>query len=117
MKKISFILVGVVFASVAFVSSCTKEKVPVQTVTADCTDTIHFATQIAPLIQNNCISCHDAGGSMPTLTNYSEISANATAVLGSLNGSPQLMPQGGPALNDTLIQQFTCWINQGKLDN
>jgi hypothetical protein len=29
----------------------------------------------------------------------------------------QLMPIGGPALNDDLIQQFLCWIEQGKLNN
>jgi hypothetical protein len=32
-------------------------------------------------------------------------------------GGKQLMPQGGPALQDSLIEQFSCWVNQGKLNN
>lgn len=117
MKKLG--VFAVLGAAVGFgmVNACAKDKVPVITTTPDCTDTIHFATQIAPMVQDNCLGCHDTGGSLPTLTNHSEISASATAVLNTLHGTPQLMPQGGPALNDTLIQQFTCWISQGKLNN
>lgn len=117
MRKLGLFVVLSTFVGFGFVNSCAKEKVPVITTTPDCADTVRFSTQIAPMIQSNCIGCHDVGGSAPTLTNYNEISANATAILSSLNGTPQLMPQGGPALNDTLIQQFTCWISQGKLNN
>ncbi len=91
--------------------SCTKDK------TSDCTEQISFSTQVLPMIQNNCVSCHDVGATAPTLTTHAEISANATSVLNTLNGTPVLMPQGGPALNDSLIKQFSCWIDQGKLDN
>jgi hypothetical protein len=28
-----------------------------------------------------------------------------------------LMPQGGPALPDSLIQKVECWIYQGKKNN
>jgi hypothetical protein len=34
-----------------------------------------------------------------------------------LGANVELMPQGGPALNDTLIKQFSCCINQGKQNN
>jgi hypothetical protein len=27
------------------------------------------------------------------------------------------MPQGGPALPDSVIQRIECWVNQGKLNN
>jgi hypothetical protein len=117
MKKLRLLVVLSAVVGFGFVNSCAKEKVPVITTTPDCADSIHFSTQIGPMIQSNCISCHDVGGSAPTLTNYVEISTNATAILSTLNGTPQLMPQGGPALNDTLIQQFTCWISQGKPNN
>ena len=52
------------------------------------------------------------------LTNHSNISASADAILGSMHANGyQLMPQGGPALPDSLIQKVECWIYQGKLDN
>ncbi|MEN9401273.1 MAG: hypothetical protein RL632_2376 [Bacteroidota bacterium] len=100
-------------------NSCNKDKVPVDCTSAGCSDTISFANQILPLIQNNCTGCHDVGNSTGyTLTEYSNIAANADAILNSLYGtSVALMPQGGPALADSLIQQFSCWKCQGKLDN
>jgi hypothetical protein len=117
MKKVAVFSVLMILIVAGILNSCTKEKVPVITTAPDCTDTVRFATQIAPMIQNHCISCHNTGGALPKLTNHSEISSSATAILNTMNGTPQLMPQGGPALNDSLIQQFTCWIYQGKLNN
>ena len=117
MKKIVLFAVLAAIIGFGLVNSCAKDKVPVITTAPDCTDSIHFAAQITPMIQDNCLGCHDTGGSLPTLTNHSEISANATAVLNTLYGTPILMPQNGPALNDTLIQQFACWVSQGKLNN
>ena len=98
------------------VSSCAKDKV-VSNPVVNCTDSVYFSAQITPMIQDNCLNCHNTGGTLPILTNHSEISSNASAVLNTLYGTPQLMPQGGPALNDTLIQQFACWIEQGKKNN
>lgn len=99
-------------------SGCTKEKAPIPLPQVACTTTILFSQQIAPMIQENCASCHDAGaGTSPVLSNHAEIAANGEAILNALHGTPQLMPQGGPALADTLIQQFQCWLQQGKLNN
>lgn len=104
--------------ALVFPSACTKEKAPAPLPEVACTTTILFSQQIAPMIQDNCASCHDAGaGTSPVLSNYSEIAANGEAILSTLHGTPQLMPQGGPALPDSLIRQFQCWIQQGKLNN
>jgi hypothetical protein len=96
--------------------SCTKDKAPTAVITADCPDTIKFSTQIAPMIASKCAICHDNGTS-PTLNSHATISAKANDILKSIKGETQLMPQGGPALNDSLIKQFECWINQGKQNN
>jgi hypothetical protein len=96
--------------------SCKKDKAPTAVITADCPDTIKFSTKILPMISDNCVSCHNNGTS-PTLSDHSNISSNATKILKTLKGELQLMPQGGPALNDSLIKQFECWINQGKQNN
>lgn len=106
------------FSGLALALSCSKDKVPAAIFDLNCDDTISFSSQIAPMISANCASCHGISNSTGyTLTNHTNISSNATAILNSLKGTPQLMPQGGPALNDSLIQQFECWINQGTLNN
>lgn len=118
MRKLNLFSFIFLLGMVSFSLSCKKDKVPASTFDPNCPDTISFSTQILPMMQNNCISCHDVGnGTGYVITNHTNISSNATAILNTLNGTPQLMPQGGPALHDTLIQQFTCWVNQGKLNN
>jgi len=101
-----------------FIVSCTKDKVYYVS-PPNCPDTISFNTKVLPIIQSNCTGCHDVGnGTGYTLTSHSNISASADAILGSMHGNGyQLMPQGGPALPDSLIQKIECWIYQGKLDN
>jgi hypothetical protein len=95
--------------------SCTKEKTPV--ISNDCPTTISFVATVKPMIDANCVGCHGTGGTAPALTNHAQISANASAISGTLKGTPQIMPLGGPALADSLIKKFDCWIQQGKLDN
>lgn len=118
MLKTTFILSAI--AAVLFIS-CTKEKTPTpptSIITAECPDTIKFTTQILPMITDNCLGCHNTGGSAnPVINNHTTIFAQADKMLKCMKGELQLMPQGGPALHDTLIQQFSCWIFQGKMNN
>ena len=109
---------AIIIAS-SVVYSCKKDRVPTAIVDPTCTDTISFAATILPLMEANCVSCHGPGNSTGyTLTDYSAISSNADAILNSIQpNSSNLMPQGAPALNDSLIQQFSCWKIQGKLNN
>lgn len=110
----------VALSALMIVLACKKDKVAGPTIDPNCPDTVFFTTQILPMMQNNCTGCHDSGNSTGyTITNHTNISSNASAILDAMRASNgfQLMPQGGPALNDTLIQQFSCWIGQGKLNN
>lgn len=102
----------------SLISSCAKDKVSF-VAPPNCPDTISFNTQVLPMIQSNCTGCHNIGnGTGYTLTNHSNISSSADAILGSMHGTGyQLMPQGGPALPDSLIQKVECWIYQGKKNN
>jgi hypothetical protein len=99
--------------------SCTKDKVAGTIVDPNCTDSLSFSTDVWPIIEQNCTSCHDVGNTTGyTLTNHTNISSNAAAIVGSMKGSGfQLMPQGGDALPDSVIQKVQCWISQGKLNN
>lgn len=119
MKRISFFLsIGLSTVLIVNLSACRKDKIPVAPLSVECPDTIRFSTQISPMIQNYCVSCHASGAGGYTLGDYTSISNNADIILKSLRGDGVLlMPDGGPALADSLIQQFTCWINQGKLNN
>ena len=116
MKKSIILFTGLI-AALFFTTSCDKDKTTLTNVNLNCPDTISFAAKIQPMLNDNCIGCHSAGGTAPNLTTHSSVSANASAILNSMKGVPQLMPQGGPALADSLIQYFECWINQGKLNN
>ncbi|MEY4351730.1 MAG: hypothetical protein RL078_1809 [Bacteroidota bacterium] len=115
--KTHFIL-GTLFLSLLSLGACSKDKVSPTNIT--CTTTISYANDIVPLMQANCIGCHDQGNASGgyDFSSYTAVAANATAALGSMkNSGYQLMPQGGPALPDSTIQKLECWIAQGKLDN
>lgn len=117
--KVRYVLPLIVFAaSSILLGNCTKDKVTVG-LPLDCQDTVSFNAVILPLIQDNCSGCHNAGnGTGYTLTNFANISASADAILGSMHANGyELMPQGGPALPDSLIQKVECWIYQGKKNN
>lgn len=110
----SIIVASLFFATV----SCEKDKVS-SVLDPNCTDTIYFNQEILPLITDKCAGCHFDGNTTGYIfTDHSNISNNASAALNAMRGDGfQLMPQNGPALHDTLIQKFNCWINQGKLNN
>jgi uncharacterized membrane protein len=93
----------------------------------DTTGTISFASQVWPIIQNNCLGCHGAtnpsGG--VSLTNYTQVKSyadnlrNSTPViLGAIKQLPGFfsMPPSGK-LDDCTIRKIELWIQQGKQNN
>ena len=101
--------------------SCSKDKVSVATI-SDCVDTISYSLQIQPMLDINCSTsgCHSSssGAAGYILTTHSEVSSASATVYDAINhtgSSP--MPLGSPKLEDSLIQQFQCWIEQGELNN
>ncbi len=127
MRKTSYITLGLVtFVLMAVsVASCNKDKTLIEPVVDNsaCPDTISFAATVEPLIQANCSTsgCHDAATATSgyNLEGYVNISTNANIISDVINhnSGPTPMPFGQPKLNDTLIQQFDCWVAQGTLDN
>lgn len=112
-KNVYIVILCTVLLSLT--QSCKKDQV---STACESNTTISYANQIKPLIENNCISCHGAGGTSPALTDHASTASHATHILNTLTANGvQLMPLGGPALNDTLIAQFSCWIAQGKKNN
>ena len=109
----------IIILAIFFLGSCSKDKVgsniPYPDVT--CSDSVSFSNDVLPIIQNNCTGCHDNSNGY-TLTNHANISENYSAIVGSMQGIGfQLMPQGGPALPDSIIHIIQCWANQGFQNN
>ena len=97
-----------------FLSSCTKEKVSEGLI---CENEVSFSQQVLPLINQYCTGCHTNSNGY-NLVDHASIASNANAVVGAMRANGfQLMPQGGPMLEDSLIKIMECWIEQGKPNN
>ncbi len=96
----------------------------------DTSGTISFATQVLPIIQNNCQGCHGnayatTGGGVD-LRAYAQVKASADNLR---NGIPVLdgairqyagfsaMPKNGLKLDSCSVRKIELWIQQGKLNN
>lgn len=85
-------------------------------------DEVSFSTDILPLIQANCVSCHSQptpNGNTP-LENYDNIKAAGTSgvlldVLRGENGRSVMPPTG--ALPSSEIELVERWINNGMPNN
>ena len=92
--------------------------------------TVSFATDILPIIQSRCISCHGGDRTEEDL----DMNTHASLMAGSSNGpvvipgdavnsllvelvATQKMPKRGPKLTPPQVQLITDWVNQGALDN
>ena len=84
-----------------------------------------FSEDIAPIIYNNCTTCHRTGeiGPMP-LTNYTEVSqwAQTIAYVTEIKYMPPWKPDrdystfvGEKGLNDEEIQLIKDWVDNGCL--
>lgn len=79
--------------------------------------TVSYAKDIKPVIDNNCIICHSAGGisGFYPLTDYNLVKNAADNILDRIQrptGDPQKMPQGG-ALSQANIDLIKKWKIDG----
>ena len=124
MKGASYFFLSaiVLLITVATVPSCNKDKTAPQTPN-ECADTVSFSATIEPMIQANCATsgCHNAGSAAAgyNLEGHGNISSNANIILTVIRHESGVvpMPYFQPKLNDTIIKQVGCWINQGTLNN
>ena len=122
MKKESIVII---LLAVCFVfNACKKDEVEdnndSKPATCMSTETIKFSTNVLPLMQKNCFACHDSnGGTVPLLKDHETIAANASSILATVRGDAGFtrMPSGGPFWSDSLVNDVSCWVSQGKLDN
>ena len=114
MKKYTlYILISFMLISMGLmINSCEKKKL----VKSNCTTTISYKNDIAPMMQQHCTNCHSNGAQSPDLTTHSGVANSATNCYGRMNDKGNPMPPNGN-LADSLIQKFSCWVTQGKLNN
>ena len=118
MKMIKFGVFALLISAGIVLFSCKKDVAPAPA----CPTVISYANDLKPILDVNCSTsgCHDVSASGGyDLSAYSGVSANADVILHVINQEPGFnpMPQGLPKLADSTIQQFSCWIQQGKQDN
>ena len=123
MKNI--LLVFFLFAIVIISCYYDSEENLYPVITNNCdTTSVTFAGSIAPLLQNNCLTCHSnnnaasQGGNI-RLQNYADIYTKKTVILASINRMTGAlpMPKGTAKLNICLIRQAEIWINNGAPNN
>jgi hypothetical protein len=85
---------------------------------------VTFSGTIAPILANNCLTCHSnslaaSSGNNIRLENYADVHAMSVSILGAINHQPPYspMPKNGRMLNDCLITQFEIWVREGALNN
>lgn len=118
MRKISMLCCTIALLLVSCKNDNEEETFPNNNGGATTCDTsnVSFSKMIMPMIQNNCLSCHSS--TSPRLTNFDQISQNATRILGAIKHKPgyKPMPPSG-SLPQCAITQFEAWVNQGKKNN
>lgn len=90
------------------------------------TDITNFSTEIMPILQSNCLSCHSnsaapSSGSGIKLQDYADVKANVLngKLMGTIQHSSGYspMPKGGVKLSDCNILILNTWITKGTLNN
>lgn len=92
----------------------------------DTTGTISFMSDIVPIIQDNCYSCHNDANYI-TLGAGIDLEGHSNFIVWTGNGRLQCaikhenncnnMPKGGGKLNECFIAKLDTWVAQGSLNN
>lgn len=119
--KVPILLFSLFTAICVFPTACYYDNEVEQYGILTCdTTTISFNRDVMPIIQNNCVSCHQPGAqqSNSPMTNYAQIKAYVQnrQLSNRINGIGGLMPPSGkmPLCN---IQIIEAWLNIGAPDN
>lgn len=113
------------FPVVLAFTGCERDQVvPVsKTTSVDCGDlsNVSFSARVQPLINANCVTCHDNTAGI-RLYNYAYVAAFAASgqLKGVITGDPNYTPMPPlphEPLDSCSILAIVKWIEQGALDN
>ena len=82
------------------------------------TTAVSYAIDIAPIIQQNCVACHQPGGSQETsaMDTYDNLVNFAVSAVDRVNGRGNLMPPSGK-MTSCNIALLEAWVNAGMPNN
>ncbi|MBL7812535.1 MAG: hypothetical protein JNL57_09960 [Bacteroidetes bacterium] len=110
-------LAGLLLAAVF--SGCENAKEPLKQYTCDNNTPPSYTAFIQPIMENNCVVCHQPGASAASidLRSYASVklAVQNNKLLSSVkwDGKALQMPQGNRQLNAAEITVIECWINNG----
>jgi hypothetical protein len=123
MKRLYIIIVTISIFLIFFVSCYyDNEEALYPTLSTSCdTTNVTYSATIAPILNSNCVGCHNTsspGGSV-LLTSYSDVLAHASRITGSIKqlSSYSPMPKNGGKLKACSITQWDIWVRKGMLNN
>lgn len=123
MKRL-FITIAIAAIFSFFFVSCyyDNEEALYPTLSNACdTANVTFSGTIAPMLSNNCYSCHSNAnasfGAGIHLQAYSDVTANSAKIVAAIKRTgPFPMPPGGK-LDACSVSQFDIWVKKGMLNN
>lgn len=103
--------------------SCKKDKTETSEFNANCEDEISYSSDIQSIITSSCATsgCHNAASAAAgyVLENHEQMSTNADIMFSVIRHDEGVvaMPIGASKLSDEFINEFFCWMEQGKQNN
>ena len=127
MKKTLLLISVVAFALASCYYNSEETVYPTFSSLKGCdTVNISYSKNIAPIINENCKSCHggsvanNSGGGI-VLDNYTDLSSYIDLVILSIKQDPtsgvSFMPKNGGKLNDCYLKQIQKWKTEGAKNN
>lgn len=121
-------LLVIIFIIGASLNGCKKENeedlFPIDLSNCDTTAAISYATDLLPLFQSQCYSCHSALAQLGgyNMEDFTRLQASATSgvlfeVLTLPRSNPRAMPPGGGSLPDCDILKIKAWAERGAPNN
>jgi hypothetical protein len=104
------------------ISACKKDKTTEGELNVECETVISYDSDIRQTIQQSCntTGCHNAASSSAgySFETHEQVSSNAEIILKVIRHEPGVVAMPiGDKLSDEYIENFFCWIEQGKPNN
>ncbi len=116
--------VYVIFATLVFQGCYYDVEEELYPDNATCiTDSITYILTVRPILDQNCMECHNAVSNLGnvTLETYSDVAGVASSgqLVGAISHDPAYaaMPQGKSMLDDCTILKIETWVLAGSPNN
>lgn len=124
MKKLLSAALIAAICIVWFSCQSKKEDIAYPTVAVCDTSAVKFSTDVVPILQSACYSCHSnanansLGGGIK-LEGYTNILpyAQLGLLVNAITRSSNTMPKGSAKLSDCSIGKIRTWVRNGYLNN